>query len=175
VHGLAEGTLNPLDSERRPGRSDLRVMRERWKNHQRLNVSTKTGRNLASISGFQSLFRYQSSDAIFGSTRCADSTSWKVPLDVLSCNRYRTESFHQSGSQYAIKVTGSSKSPWRESSFRLITLNFHWRADLTVTLSSAGDSDLPTPTFFIRPSASAVIESIISPAAPVLLTLVLKY
>jgi hypothetical protein len=43
VHGFAGGTLNRLDSERRPSRNDSPVMLERWKNQQALNISTKAG------------------------------------------------------------------------------------------------------------------------------------
>jgi hypothetical protein len=45
VRGLAKGALSPFDSERRRRRSDVQGMLERWKNHQRLNISTKTNTN----------------------------------------------------------------------------------------------------------------------------------
>jgi hypothetical protein len=51
VHGLANGTLSPFGSEQRRGRCDLQSVLERWKNHQRLNISTKTHANEASRTG----------------------------------------------------------------------------------------------------------------------------
>jgi hypothetical protein len=42
VHGVGKRTPSPFDSEQRQGWSDLRVMLERWENHQPLNISTKS-------------------------------------------------------------------------------------------------------------------------------------